>query len=70
MEMGGIFFKNLELSPPPLQLGSGEYPNMDFFSGPYFPAFGLNTDTIQDTSHVVEQYVNCDLQILGKNTYF
>ena len=28
MEMGGIFFKNLELyppPPPPLQLGSGEY---------------------------------------------
>ena len=31
MEMGGIFFKNLELYPPPyphpqpLQLGSGEY---------------------------------------------
>ena len=24
MEMGGIFFKNLELYPP-LQLGSGEY---------------------------------------------
>ena len=27
MEMGGIFFKNLELYPPlpPLKLGSGEY---------------------------------------------
>ena len=69
MEMGGIFFKNLELSPPYNQVRES-IQIWIFFSGPYFPAFGLNTDTIQDTSHVVEQYVNCDLQILGKNTYF